>query len=62
MALTRKFGNKRYHFDSQHTDWKGGELHAHSKAIRIRQGGGLARITTEGTELNKVWIVWSRNK
>ena len=62
MALFRKFKDKVYHFDSQHRDMTGGRLHAVTKANKIRKDGDLARITTEGSGMNRVWIVWSRER
>ena len=62
MALFRKFNGKIYDFDSQHRDMTGGKLHAAARVSRIRKAGDLARITTEGSGMNRVWIVWSREK
>lgn len=62
MALTRIFGGKRYYFYSQHSGITGGEYHARNNVRNIREGGGHARITTEGKDINKVWIVWSRER
>jgi len=62
MALTKLFRGKRYYFHAQFVDWKGGERQAEGKASNIRAAGGFARITTEGEGLNKVWILWSRER
>jgi len=62
MALTRQFSGKVYHFHAQFRSWKGGKPRADALANRIRNAGGLARVTSEGRDLNKVYIVWSRDK
>lgn len=62
MALTRKFNGKVYHFHAQFMARRGGERRADTLTSKIREAGGLARTTTEGKGLNKVYIVWSRNR
>lgn len=54
MALTRRFGGKSYHFDSQHHN----KVRAHGRAEIIRRQGSLARMVKVDS---LTWEVWSRD-